>query len=201
MSFSAVAAAKDAQPYHGQGEEPEARSPSPAGCLGYDRLAIIVRRMTAPPPKKILFVCTGNICRSAMAEHLLRHWAATRGLNVGPSSAGVAAESWYEVPDHARRLLAAEGVPPFRHRARLATGEILREADLILAMTRWHLDTIVAEFPDLAPRTKLFRAAAGFGEEDVDDPMGEPEEVFARCLAVIKEGLEGLVGQGFGAPG
>ncbi len=128
-----------------------------------------------------------------MAEHLLRHWAEARGLKVLPSSAGVAAEEWYEVPEEARRVLAAEGVPRFQHQARLATEEVLREADLILAMTRWHMEVIVGAFPDLAPRTRLFRAAAGFGDEDVDDPMGEPEAVFRRCLGVIKEGLEGLV--------
>jgi protein-tyrosine-phosphatase len=151
-------------------------------------------------PRKIVFVCTGNICRSAMAEHLLRHWAAARGVELSTASCGTAAESWYEMPEAARRLLAAEGVPSFEHKARLATREALREADLILAMTQAHLDHIVDRFPEFTGRTRLFREQAGFGEQDVEDPMGRPDEVFAACLAVIKESLEALLRSGFRGP-
>jgi len=151
-------------------------------------------------PRRILFVCTGNICRSAMAEQLLRHWAKTRGLPLETASCGTAAESWYEVPDHARRLLAAEGAPPFEHKPRLATRAILRDADLILVMTRVHYDSIVERFPEFTARTRLLREQAGAGELDVDDPMGGSEEVFARCLAVLKESLEALLRADFRDP-
>ncbi len=151
-------------------------------------------------PRRIVFVCTGNICRSAMAEHLLRHWAATRGLDLATSSCGTAAESWYEMPAAARRLLEAEGVPPFTHKARLATRETLREGDLILAMTQAHFDHVVERFPEFTGRTRLFREQAGFGEQDVDDPMGRPDAEFARCLAVLKESLEALLRSGFRDP-
>jgi protein-tyrosine phosphatase len=150
------------------------------------------------PPRRILFVCTGNICRSAMAEHLLRHLAKERGLDLETASAGIAAEPYYEVPEAAKRLLAAEGVPPFTHKARLATREVLRWADLILAMTEEHHDHIVELYPEFASRTRLFREAAGFGEQDVEDPMARPDEVFARCLAVIRESLEALLRLNFG---
>ncbi|MFI5362183.1 MAG: low molecular weight protein arginine phosphatase [Elusimicrobiota bacterium] len=148
-------------------------------------------------PRRILFVCTGNICRSAMAEHLLRHLAATRGLDLETASAGVAAEPYYQVPEAAKRLLAAEGVPPFEHKARLATREVLRWADRILVMTAAHHDHLVELYPEFASRTRLFREAAGFGEQDVEDPMGRSDEVFARCLAVIRESLEALLRSSF----
>lgn len=151
-------------------------------------------------PRRIVFVCTGNICRSAMAEHLLRHWAKTRGLALEASSCGIAAESWYEIPAAAQRLLAAEGLPPFTHKARLATRETLREADLILAMSQEHLDHIVERFPEFTGRTRLFREQAGFGEQDVADPMGRSDEVFASCLAVLKESLEALLRTDFRDP-
>ena len=150
-------------------------------------------------PRRVVFVCTGNICRSAMAEHLLRHWAKERGLALETASCGTAAESWYEVPAHARKLLASEGVPPFEHKPRLATRDALRGADLILVMTRAHYDHVVERFPEFTGRTKLLREHAGFGELDVDDPMGGSEEVFARCLAVLKESLEALARSGFSA--
>ncbi len=134
-----------------------------------------------------------------MAEHLLRHWAKTRGLAIETSSCGIAAESWYEVPETARRLLSGEGVVPFQHKARLATRATLREADLILAMTQEHLEHIVECYPEFTSRTHLFREFSGFGEEDVADPMGGSEKVYAACLAVLKESLEALIRSDFRA--
>ena len=63
--------------------------------------------------RRILFVCTGNICRSATAEHLLRHQAQQQGLDLEVRSCGTAAESYYEVPAVVRQLLSERGVPPF----------------------------------------------------------------------------------------
>ncbi len=151
-------------------------------------------------PRRVVFVCTGNICRSAMAEQLLRHRTRTRGLPFVAASAGVAAEPWYEVPANARKVLAKAGLPPFEHKARLATREVLRESDLILAMTREHQDHIIERFPEFASRTRLFREQAGFGEEDVEDPMGGDESAFARCFATLDESLEALLRAGFGDP-
>jgi len=148
-------------------------------------------------PRRILFVCTGNICRSAMAEQLLRRLAAQRGLDLETASAGVAAEPHYEVPEAVNRLLAAAGAPPFRHKARLATREVLRWADLILVMTAAHHDHILELYPEFSARTRLLREAAGFGEEDVEDPMGGPDEGYARCFGVIRESLDALIAKGF----
>lgn len=141
--------------------------------------------------RRVLFVCTGNICRSAMAEHLLRHWAAQRGLEVEVRSAGIAAEGWYEIPEHAQRLLAAEGVPPFVHKPQLLTREQLRWADQVFAMAGNHYDYICELYPEFIGKTRLLR------DEDVADPMGRSYETFAACLAVIRESLESLARAGF----
>lgn len=148
-------------------------------------------------PRRILFVCTGNICRSAMAERLLAHWSRERGLGLEVRSCGTAAEHWYEVPDHARRLLAAEGVPPFKHTPQLVTRDHLRWADLVLVMTREHRERIADLYPEFGRKTHLLRELAGSGELDVDDPMGGAEEIFARCLSVLKGSLESLLERSF----
>jgi protein-tyrosine-phosphatase len=135
-----------------------------------------------------------------MAEHLLRHWSKTRDLDLEVSSCGIAAEPWYEMPATARRLLTAEGVPPFTHKARLATRDALRNADLILVMTQTHCDHLRERFPELIPRTRLLREHAGFDDGDVDDPMGRPDEAYARCLSVLKESLEALLSREFRGP-
>ena len=64
-------------------------------------------------------------------------------------------------------------------------------------MTAQHQDHILELYPEFASRTRLIREAAGFGEQDVEDPMARPDEVFARCLAVIRESLEALIRSGF----
>jgi protein-tyrosine-phosphatase len=148
-------------------------------------------------PRKILFVCTGNICRSAMAEQVLKHLCAQRGLDLEVRSCGLAAEGWYEVPEVVHRLLKAKGLPDFQHKARLATRDALRWADLILVMTEVHLESILDRFPELNGKVHLLREAAGFGPQDVEDPMGRPDEVFAQCLASIEEALGLLLANGF----
>lgn len=137
--------------------------------------------------RRVLFVCTGNICRSASAELLLRHWAAQRGLAVEVRSAGIAAEGWYEVPEHAKKLLALEGVPPFTHKPQLLTREQLRWADVVLAMAGNHYDYISELYPEFIGKTRLLR------DEDVADPMGKSYEVFAASLATIKDALEAFI--------
>lgn len=151
--------------------------------------------------RRILFVCTGNICRSAMAEHLSRFWSDQRGLGLEVRSCGTAAENWYEVPEHARRLLAAEGVSAFNHRPQLLTRDLLRWADVVLVMAEHHREHICEHYPEFTAKTRLLRAEAGFGDLDVADPMGRSYEEFASCLGVIRVSLEVLFRSNFGDPG
>lgn len=142
---------------------------------------------------KLLFVCTGNICRSAMAEHLMRHLAARSGAGVEVASCGLAAETWLEVPPAARRLLEQAGVPPFSHRPRLVTRDQLRWADAVLVMTRAHEREIVDRYPEFASKVRLLTERAGLKPADVPDPIGRPDEEFASCLAQIRTALEALL--------
>jgi protein-tyrosine-phosphatase len=135
-----------------------------------------------------------------MAEHLLRHLAAARGLGLETRSCGTAAESYFEVPSAARRLLTERGAPPFEHTARLVTRESLRWADLVLAMTAAHVDHLIEQYPEFSAKIRLLREAAGSGEQDVADPMGGSDADFAACINVIEEALEALIRSGFQPP-
>jgi protein-tyrosine phosphatase len=152
------------------------------------------------PARRVLFVCTGNLCRSAMAEHLLRHLSQTRGLDLEVRSCGTEAAIGSAVPGVVHRLLSQAGVPPFEHAARLVAREHLRWADLVLAMTAAQAEELAAGFPEFGAKIRLLREQAGDGALDIADPMGGPEEAFVGCLAAISDALESLIRRGFRDP-
>src|SRR5688572_6685099 len=96
--------------------------------------------------KTILFVCTGNICRSPMAEGLFRH--ATRGRgDFRVTSAGVGAVEGLPPSEHAVYALLELGIDISKQRSRMLTPELVDEADYIFGMTHSHVDTILILFP------------------------------------------------------
>ena len=97
-------------------------------------------------PFRILAVCTGNVCRSPMAELLLRDWADPRaGLQV--ASAGTQALVGRPVDDGTAAVPTQLGLGPSRHRARQATPAMAAGADLILTAERAHRDRIIRDLP------------------------------------------------------
>jgi protein arginine phosphatase len=141
---------------------------------------------------RLLFVCTGNICRSLMAERLARHLAETRGVPLEARSAGVAAESWYEPPQEVWNALAEHGVGKAPHRPQLVGREILAWADRVLVMTRGHHRAVVDAFPEHSRKTALLLEAAGLTGE-VADPYGYPIAAYRESRRLIVAALERLI--------
>lgn len=95
-------------------------------------------------PPRVLMVCTGNICRSTMAEEVLREAADATGVEVVVDSAGISDEEHGNPVDRrAARVLREAGYAVPDHRARQVRAGELGTWDLVLAMTRWHLDSLV----------------------------------------------------------
>src|SRR6185436_2724004 len=96
--------------------------------------------------KTVLFVCTGNICRSPIAEGLFRH--ATRGRNdFRVLSAGVGAVEGLTPSEHAVRALRELGIDISRQRSRQLSMDLVDEADFIFGMTHSHVDAISMLYP------------------------------------------------------
>ena len=91
--------------------------------------------------KTILFVCTGNICRSPMAEGLFRHAVKGRG-DFEVFSAGVGAIDGLPPSEHAVRAVRELGIDISRQRSRMLTADLVRRADYIFGMTHSHVDAI-----------------------------------------------------------
>ncbi|MEW6725952.1 MAG: low molecular weight protein arginine phosphatase [Bacillota bacterium] len=135
-------------------------------------------------PKKILFVCTGNTCRSSMAEGIARHLLGDdREIRV--LSAGVHALPNVPATPEAVEALAEEGIDISGHRAALLTRELVEEADLVLTMTAGHRRLVREAAPDQAGKVFTLAEYAGAGG-DVSDPLGQPLHVYRRYAAELR---------------
>src|ERR1700761_7718989 len=106
--------------------------------------------------KTILFLCTGNICRSPMAEGIFRQ--AMKGRrDVQVLSAGIGAMEGQPPSPHAVQAVRELGIDISRQRSRQLTGHLVEEADYIFGMTHNHVDTIFMLYPQAAEKTFLLR--------------------------------------------
>jgi protein-tyrosine phosphatase len=154
-------------------------------------------------PYRVMTVCTGNICRSPMAEVVLTDRFARAGLAdvVVVDSTGISDEERGNPIDRrAARVLAAHGYPVPVHQARRARREDLAARDLVLAMTSSHARALRAMVPDAVGRVRMYRsfdpAAPDDGPEhrlDVDDPWYGDEAGFELTLAEVEAAADGVV--------
>lgn len=132
----------------------------------------------------ILVVCKGNICRSPMAEQVLRRIAAADSLGVTIVSAGLAAVIDAPVDPAAERVLLAHGLSAAGHRSRQITREDLDRADRVLAMEQRHLAALLALSPSLQGRAHLLTQWQD--KRDIGDPFGRGQDAFDRAFALIE---------------
>ena len=140
--------------------------------------------------RAILFVCTGNICRSPTAEAVLRHLAAQEGIELHIASAGIG--DWHvgSAPDErAQHHAKSRGYDLSALRARQVTKRDFVEFDLILAMDRGHLRTLQR----MAPAEHRHKIRLFLAQEDVPDPYYGGPEGFERVLDLVEAACRDLL--------
>ena len=143
--------------------------------------------------KKILFVCTGNTCRSPMAELYFDHECARRKISgVAALSAGIATFTGLPISEGARATLATLGIDSGDFRSRALDAELAAEASMIVAMGESHRRSIVSAFPDMAAKTRLLLEFSG-RSESVPDPFGSDPTVYAAVFSRMRPALDALL--------
>lgn len=148
----------------------------------------------------IVFVCTGNTCRSPLAEALCKKLLSQRlGCAVEDLprrgffvlSAGLAAMTGAPAADEAQVVAAESGANLGAHRSRLLTPELAAQADYLVVMTRGHLQALNNHFPRLGSRPRLLSPQG----DDIADPIGQDQQVYQACAGQIGHYLEALVAE------
>jgi len=145
--------------------------------------------------KTFLFVCTGNICRSPMAEGLFRN--ATQGRNdYRAVSAGLGAADGLPPSTYSVQAMKELGVDISRQRSQMLTADLVKHADYIFGMTHSHVDTITLLYPQAAEKTFLLREfdeTLDPFEKDISDPIGGSYDVYLSCRDQIEQGIASLL--------
>ncbi|MGE5592634.1 MAG: low molecular weight protein arginine phosphatase, partial [Betaproteobacteria bacterium] len=151
-------------------------------------------------PKRIVVVCSGNTCRSAMAEAMLRKALAeefgARADGVAVESAGLFAHEGEPASENARAVMMERGIDISSHRARVLNEDVVERADLVLVMTAAHKQVLLERHPSLRGKVFTLNEFAGLESElgtDTRDPFGGSISVYRAAADAIERAIEGAI--------
>lgn len=139
---------------------------------------------------RILFVCTANICRSVMAEALLKHLLSGHRRRIDVDSAGIDIVPGLESDKFTSQVCSDHGLDISSHRPSQLTQQMLERSDIVLCLAENHRQLILGAYPRFESKVfllKHFRQNHPVENPSVDDPIGRPLAHYEHCYSEIEE--------------
>ena len=137
--------------------------------------------------KSVLMVCVGNICRSPMAEALLKAYCMERGLRVSIDSAGIGALVDHPADDAVVALMQQKNIDMSGHRAKQVNAALIADYELILVMEQGHIQALVQMQPQARGRVHLL--GKWNEQEEISDPYQKSQAHFVAALSAIERNI------------
>lgn len=144
---------------------------------------------------KIMFICTGNICRSAMAHFMLEKMAKEENKDIKVYSCGIYAENGDIPTFEGVTVMKKYGIDISKHRATNIRQSNIEDMDIILCATNNHKNSVIAMYPELKDKVYTMKEYAECGKNDMDikDPWGYGIDVYRECAKEIENCIKKIV--------